>query len=176
MSDRFEVSIRIGGILADVDIDDLAKAIVEDNAGNEWGSPFLTPEEAVETIREILDSGESLLITDPETKNPTLDTIESCCQEIGLTYYRYDGGNDDYDGSGSFWSPDLERPKFFPVNKDAEPTISLSTLKRQAKAGTALQDLIEMLDFPTVPPLTQATGHRNMERAAAKAKRTGEAT
>ncbi len=170
MSYRFPVSITIGGPIAEVDIEDLAEAITNDSAGHDWGDYFRSDEEAAEYIREALNSGDRLDINDSESSCGTFDSIESACREMGLTYYRSDSGGGEHGGTGAYWDPDRKRQKEFSVGNDGEPTMSLSAMKFLADKGTNLQEIIAALEIPTIPPLTRATAHRNMERAAAKAR------
>ncbi len=173
MSYRSSTCISIGGPIAEVDIEGLAETAFYDGAGFDWDSSFDDREDAIQYIRSILDGGGALNFYASENRGGSFDTIESFCRDAELTYFRHDEGDGECDGTGVYWDPEQPGVWEFSVNKDGEPVVPLSCLEDMERKGMSLRDVIDDMKVPSIPPLTQATGHRNMERAAARGKENG---
>jgi hypothetical protein len=115
MSDRSNVLLKIGGVLAAARIPELLDAL-EGEVGLDWC--IMT--ERVDLARHLRaanrDGSEATFRT-TEVSGGQHEYLETKLREFGLVYYRSDDGYvGGWDASGAFWKPGFAEPETWSVN------------------------------------------------------------
>jgi len=161
MSDRFAVSIEIGGVLPQEALDELIDLVVgEVGLGREqWGSYCEDSEEAMGYIRGCIEAGKSLVFVDDQLAGGEFDELEEFCWTHGLMFLANCSGKYEAPANIRWWKPRMEEIVECVSTPEGEPVFPASEILEILNAeGTdnwrveAVRELIRENKPPEVPP------------------------
>jgi hypothetical protein len=99
-------AITIGGKIKRSDVEKLAYAIADDNAGIDW-SDTLDPIDAVAQIEDCADAKRHLYFCASEQPWGRFEALEAICAELGLTHKTECEAGGDWSPLLQFWQPGM---------------------------------------------------------------------
>lgn len=105
MSDRFPVSVEIGGKFKQSKLHKLIDAINGANMGIGWGEPPLKIKTESNLIETICPKRKTINLMDLERAWGETDDIQENLQELGLTYKIIISPLYEFDGELKYWNP-----------------------------------------------------------------------
>lgn len=106
MSDRFSISIEIGGQLESSKIQELIGKINSEDLSLDWGESPVRLKTKKDLLNCISPTGTALYFVDDERAWGNIDDLEQACQELGLVYKIIIEPRYEYSGELKFWSPE----------------------------------------------------------------------
>jgi hypothetical protein len=162
VGDHISANIVIGGKITQADVEEFAD-ILTDEVGEEYGCTW-DREEAMQAIREAIDTKSPLTGVNNEADFGRFPRIVEFCKERELTYHHTAEAKWEYDGETTFYSPETGEIELS-SNQNEELTTTIRELEAAVDMtqsdhhiAASLREFLERFDLPDVPPLELIDG------------------